>query len=105
MGHAAKRETCVTISLREYVEAMFAERDKAVHAALESNERRLDALNELRADVATKTQLDAVNTRVNDLKERMDRMSGRSSGLSDGWGWVAGALGLLLAGASFLVHR
>ncbi|HEX3124320.1 MAG TPA: hypothetical protein VHQ21_13555 [Rhodanobacteraceae bacterium] len=80
------------VSLRDYFEAVLRERDKAISVALESNEKRLDALNELRGDVATKTQLDA-------LKERLDRMEGRSGGFKDGWGWIVGAAGVAFAAA------
>jgi hypothetical protein len=83
------------VTLRDYFEAVLHERDKAIAVALESNEKRLDALNELRGDVATKTQLDA-------LKERIDRMEGRSSGMKDGWGWIIGAAGAALAAARWL---
>ena len=86
-----------TVPLRDYVDAILRERDKAIATALESNEKRLAALNELRGDVATKTQMDA-------LKERMDRMEGRAGGLRDGWGWVIGAVGALMAIGTMLFH-
>jgi hypothetical protein len=97
-----------TVSLREYFEAILREREKAlsvaleaneskVRTALESNEKRLAALNELRGDVATKTQYEAI-------KERMDRMEGRSGGFKDQWGWIIGAIGAMVAIGSLALH-
>ena len=76
-----------------YIDAMLRERDKAITSALEQNEKRLAALNELRGDVATKTQVEA-------LKERIDRTEGHSGGLRDGWGWIVGVIGILVGGIS-----
>jgi hypothetical protein len=82
------------VALREYVEALLAEKDKALVAALiavkEENrkteiaaEKRFDLLNELRQGVATKEQLEGVEKLVNALKERQDKSEGRTSGMSD----------------------
>ncbi|HEX3124004.1 MAG TPA: hypothetical protein VHQ21_11955 [Rhodanobacteraceae bacterium] len=92
MKHWCKNRAGEVVSLRDYFEAVLRERDKAITAALDQNEKRLAALNELRGDVATKTQLDA-------LKERLDRMEGRSGGFKDGWGWIVGAAGVAFAAA------
>ena len=40
-----------TVPLKEYIEALIAERDKAVKEAMRQMEQRLSGLNELRSDV------------------------------------------------------
>jgi len=87
------------VSLRDYFEALLHERDKAITTQLDANEKRLGTLNELRGNVATKDELQALSQRVTDMKERIDRMDGRSTGLKDGWGWIVGAAGVAFAAA------
>jgi uncharacterized OsmC-like protein len=66
------------ISLREYFEKILEEKDKALNAALiavkaenqkteVAAEKRFDLLNELRGDVATKAQLQALEKVVESL--------------------------------------
>jgi hypothetical protein len=89
----------------EALKAAFAERETAVRAALLSQEKavtkaevaadkRFDLLNELRVGVATKEQVDALDKRISEIAARIDRTEGRSTGLSAGWGYVVGAVGL-----------
>ncbi len=83
-----------TVTLREYVEALFREKDKALNAALDAvkeenrkteqaAEKRFDLLNELRQGVATKEQLIALDKVVAELKDRVGRVEAHSSGVSD----------------------
>jgi hypothetical protein len=66
------------VNLKEYFEKILEEKDKALNAALiavkEENqkteiaaEKRFDLLNELRGDIATKTQLQALEKVVESL--------------------------------------
>jgi hypothetical protein len=73
-----------------YLSSMLRERDKAIRTALKQTEKRLVALNELRGDVATKGQVEAI-------KERLDRMDGRSGGIKDWWGWI---IAMIMAGVA-----
>jgi len=95
-----------TENLKEYFERILDEKDKALTAALiavkEENqktelaaEKRFELLNELRGDVATKAEVHALATIVDDLKTRLDTLQGRSSGLFQGWGILIGAIGLI----------
>ena len=45
----------------------------------------------------------SVDEKIDDLKSRMDRGEGRSRGLGDGWGYLAAALGILIAIGSLIV--
>src|SRR5688500_14328802 len=70
-------------TLKQYVDRRFDDADKAVQAALVSQEkainkaetaaeRRFDLLNELREGVATKDQLDSLEKVVDGLKDRIN---------------------------------
>lgn len=92
------------LALKEHTQVHFTERDKALSAALISINERLKLLNELRDGVATKEQLEALEKVVDDLKDRLNRSDGKSSGLDKGWaillGLVSGVVavvGLILA--------
>jgi hypothetical protein len=74
--------------------AALGAQEKAVIKAENAADKRFDLLNELRQGVATKEQIEALALRVSDLKERLDKTEGRSGGLSAGWGYLVGAVGL-----------
>lgn len=89
----------------EALKAAFAAQETAVGAALLSQEKavtkaevaadkRFDLLNELRVGVATKEQVDALDKRISEITDRINRTEGRSGGLSAGWGYLVGAVGL-----------
>ncbi len=93
-------------TLKEHMEALLEEKDKALAAALiavkEENrktelaaEKRFELLNELRSGVATKEQLEALEKIVNEQKDRITRSEGKGQGLSTGWGILIGAVGLI----------
>ena len=95
-----------TETLKEHFDALRASDKEALGAALvavkEENrktevaaEKRFELLNELRSGVATKEQLEALEKIVEDLKTSRDTGTGRSSGLSQGWGILLGAVGLV----------
>lgn len=94
------------VSLKEHIETILAEKDKALAAALiavkEENrktesaaEKRFELLNELREGVATKEQLEALEKIVEDLKDRITRAEGKGSGLNASWGYLLGGVGLV----------
>jgi hypothetical protein len=95
-------------TLKEYIEKILAEKEKALSAALiavkEENrktedgaEKRFELLNELRSGVATKDQITALEKVVDELKTSRDTGHGRGAGLSDGWKYFLGAITLILA--------
>jgi len=69
--------------------------EKAVTKAEVATENRLTLLNELRSGVATMEQMEAMGVRLAELKERLDRIEGRSSGLNAGWVYLVGVIGLI----------
>lgn len=96
--------------LQQYFEKILEEKDKALIAALtavkEENkkteaaaEERFKLLNELRGDVATKTEVKALSKVVDDLKTEFNKVrdtaAGKSSGLSLGWKILIGILSLI----------
>jgi hypothetical protein len=69
-----------TVSLREYIERIFDERDKAVQVAWRTMEMRLDKLNELRAEVtADRGQF----LRTDVYEERHETLRKAVSGIED----------------------
>ena len=60
-----------TVTLREYVEKIMDERDKALAGATHALEKRLELLNELRGDVMTRSEYtrahEALQDKINGL--------------------------------------
>lgn len=94
------------VSLRDYVDVRFEAQDRGVQLALSAAEKavikaenaaekRFELLNELRAGVATKEQLEALEKIVTNIDKRMSQNDGKSSGLNAGWGILLGAVGLI----------
>ena len=69
--------------------------EKAILKAEVGTEQRLTLLNELRTDVATVQQLEAVSLRIADIKERLDRMEGAQKGAGSLWGYAVAAVGVV----------
>jgi hypothetical protein len=91
------------LAAKEGVTTALTAAEKAVTKAEIATENRLTLLNELRAGVATREQLDAIALRVEDLKARVDRFEGKSSGASLSWAMMLGAGGLILTLISVVV--
>jgi hypothetical protein len=103
------------ISLKEYFERILEEKDKALSAALisvkEENrktevaaEKRFELLNELRSGVATKDQVLNLEKIVDDLKTSRDTGQGKGLGLHQGWGYLVGISGFIIAIVSFVLQ-
>jgi hypothetical protein len=106
------------------IETQFTERDTrteqtsrdskvAVDAALQAakeavgEQNKSSALAIAKSEAATTKQIDSINTliqsgnqalndKIDDMKERITAFEGRSKGIGDGWGYMVGAFGLLL---------
>ena len=92
-----------TVTLREYIDRIFKERDRALRTALDSLNRRLKAMNEFRQTLSDQTGTFVTKTEFNALKERMDKQEGRSSGFSAGWGYLIAAITVLTGVAGIVI--
>lgn len=111
---ARASDTMLSLQLRETqkiaVDTALVSAEKAVNTALDaakeavlkaevSTEKRLSLLNELRNGVATKEQMNALEQRLSDIKERVDKSealrTGRTNGLHDYMGYVLFAITLI----------
>jgi exonuclease VII large subunit len=78
-----------TVPLKEFIEALIAERDKAVKEAIRQMEMRLDELNKLRAEVSedrglylTREKYDTEHKALqNSLTEQLDSVRSEVRGL------------------------
>ena len=113
------------------IQTQFVERDKrdertsrdgkeAVAAALQAakeavgEQNRSSALSISKSEISTLKQIDQLNNligsyskasddKITDIKERLDRHEGNTSGAKDTWGYFIGAAGLVIAGVAILV--
>ena len=92
-----------TVSLREYIDRIFRERDRALKTALSSLNRRLKSMNEFRQTLSDQAGTFVTKTEFNALKERMDKQEGRSSGFSAGWGYLIAAITVLIGVAGIVI--
>src|SRR3990172_10968082 len=114
-----------SVSLKEHFREILIERDKAVAVAMSAakeavgiaeknaekwrdnaNEWR-GAMNDKDMQFALKTEvvslkdniensLAGVRMQLDDIKTQLNIIAGRKQGISDGWGWLAGAIFLLI---------
>jgi hypothetical protein len=94
------------VDLKEYVDRILSEKDKALEAALaavkEANnkteiaaEKRFELLNELRSGVATKDEVRALEKVVEDMKSRQDKNEGKGEGIGKFIGWILAAVAII----------
>ncbi len=87
---------------------------RAIDKAEAASEKRLDAVNEFRAQLKdqqttlitraeAEARFTAISDTLADIKERVTRFEGRVAGAASFWGIIVGAGGLLIA-AILLVH-
>ena len=100
---------CEVRHLREVMD----ERDKRYEQRFQAQERalaeranelgeRLELLNELRDDVATKAEIAALDKLVSELKDRFNLREGKSSGVSSTWAVLIAVITLALGIAVYL---
>lgn len=107
------------------VNAALIAAKEAVTKAEAAAEKRFDSVNEFRSTLAdqqntfvTRTEWDGKHIalgerldlsvqnaldRIGDVASRLDQMAGRSSGFTDGYGYIVGIVGVLIAVASIAV--
>lgn len=114
-GETEKQVSGWTVdTLKEYVEQRFISQEKAVGIANEASEKRFDAVNEFRGQLGDQVRTflpraeydarhETLENRVSELTDRINRSEGKSSGLSAGWGYLIGAVGLATAIVSIIL--
>jgi len=96
------------------VNAALLAAQTAVQKAESAAERRFESVNEFRAqlnDQATTLMprgealvlINAQAEKITILEGRVNSMGGRSAGLSEGWGYLVGAVGVILAIAGIVL--
>ena len=85
------------------INAALLAAEKAVTKAETATERRFEGVNEFRATLSdqaatfiSRVEFEAISERLRELAARLDRFEGRSTGLSAGWGYLIGAVGVLV---------
>jgi hypothetical protein len=113
-------------TLKEYLDRRFDDSDKAIQAALQAakeavgkaevaTEKRFDAVNEFRGQLAdqaatllTRTEYDtnhkALEDKISDITDRINRNEGRGSGYSQSWA-IFIAIGTLIVAILYLIIR
>jgi hypothetical protein len=99
-------------SSREVTQVAFAASEKAIFKAETANEKRFESVNEFRQTLTDQTasfmpraQVEALLVNLNDkivaISSRMDRSeaakTGSSTGITQGWGYAVGVIGLILS--------
>lgn len=105
--------TAAVAALEARILAVLAERDtryserfraqeENVRTALTATERRFESVNEFRATLAdqaarfaTVEQVEALRTVVNILQDRVNKAEGGRQGLSSGWAFLVGGIGVV----------
>lgn len=74
------------------IDQRFVDNDKALQAALKSQQEAVS-----KSEFAFTKQTDGLQLQINDLKERVLRSEGSTSGKKDFWGYVVAAIMALIA--------
>ncbi len=107
------------ISLREYVDVRFDAQEKAVQSALAAaekavikaetaSEKRFESVNEFRSTLndysrtlmprsEAEQALKTINDKIDILTSRINKRDDRGRGMGEIWGYIAGAVGMLVA--------
>jgi len=92
-----------TVPLKEYIERIIEERDKAVQVAYRSMEGRLDRLNELRSEVTedrakflTRDRYDGEHGLLENRVASLENWRGKALGFGALLALIAAAVGALL---------
>lgn len=126
-GETASAEAGWTVdTLKEHVEALLREKDKAIAAALRAadeasakaeraTEKRFDAVNEFRQTLSDQAmtfmprleaeqRIQQNSEKIESINSRLDTTTGRGIGLNAGWGYLVGAVGAAGAIAALLTR-
>jgi hypothetical protein len=112
-------------TLKEYTDQRFEAQDRAVQAALQAakeavdkaniaSEKRFESINEFRGQLSDQqatfltrneygAQHDAMAQRLQDLADRFNTSSGRTTGLGASWGVIVSVASILIAFGTLLL--
>lgn len=85
------------VPLREFIERIMDEREKALNIATNNLEKRLELLNELRGDVLTKTEYNSMHYPLSDRITKLENWQAKIVGGGLLLMAVSGALGAVIA--------
>jgi hypothetical protein len=85
------------------INAALLAAEKAVTKAETAADKRFELLNELRMGVATKSDYEAQEKLITSISSRLDKQEGKSTGLTSGWGYLIGAIGLISVVVSLFI--
>jgi len=102
-GNTPVHEGGHSVPLKEYIEALIAERDKAVKEAMRQMEQRLSGLNELRSDVVkdralllTRERYDTEHGVLEDRVATLENWRGKAALVMGAVATIAGLVGAAL---------
>lgn len=101
-------KVAVDAALQAAKEAV-AEQNKSNSLAMSKSEnaftKQIDQIGLLITTTAkgTDDKIDDIKTRLNSLESRTNAEAGRAKGMGEGWGYIAGFIGLLLAAGTFIM--
>lgn len=110
-----KSTTVALAAAKEAVQAALIAAKEAVQKAEAASEKRFDSVNEFRntlkdqqLTLTPRAEVDArfkeLDRRVTDLAAEMARRASESRGATELWGFIAGALGLLIGIGAFVLN-
>lgn len=113
-------------TLKTYLDTRFNDQDKMVQAAVvaikeavdkanQANEKRFESVNEFRASLSdqtssfiTRTEYNgahsALEKRISDLTDRVNIMTGKNTGLANGWGILVALVATVAAGIAIVYY-
>jgi hypothetical protein len=86
--------TAIAAALQAAKEAVGAQNTSNSIAIAKSESSTAESLKQLQT--IFQTAMAASTTQINDLKSRLDKGEGRSTGLGDGWAYLIGGLGVIV---------
>ena len=102
-----------TETLYRHFSALLTAQEKAINLAEKNAEAWRASANEWRGAMTDRertfmargeldTRFASIDTQLNDLKKQVSLMAGKSSGLNAGWGYLVGAVGLIILVVQFI---
>ena len=85
------------VTIREFIERVMDEREKALNIATTNLEKRLELLNELRGDVVTKSEYNATHYPMIDRVTKLENWQAKIVGGGILLMFLSGAIGAIVA--------